>query len=280
MLLDLVEISPWRAAMITAVAALEGELAGIRRQMKIASSSVAGEALIEEGWLGGQECVLVQSGMGRQRAERALDVVLQRYTPSAVLSLGFCGALAAKLRAGDLVICSQLLALLTMPSPLRPAPPVGLLNCDNRLVARALRVEMPLNWGVRLLSPRRRAHPVGGGCLTVPSAASHRQVKEWLSWNFTGAVVDMESFWLGSLAQEAGVPFLAVRAVSDPLTESLPPLEGVVDAFGRTKKSILGQYLVTHPIAAGELVRLGFHARRAQKSLTSFVLNFIKDSES
>jgi adenosylhomocysteine nucleosidase len=266
--------------MITAVAALEGELAGIRRQAKITASFSVGEALVEEGWLAGQECLLVQSGMGRQRAERALAFVLRHYQPSAVLSLGFCGALAAKLRAGDLVICSQLLALLTMPSPMRPAPSVGLLNCDERLVARALRVEMPLNWGVtRCLGLRRHTRPVGGGCLTIPSAASHRQVKEWLSWNFTGAVVDMESFWLGFLAQEAGVPFLAVRAVSDPLSESLPPLEGLIDAFGRTKKSAMSRYLLAHPIAAGELVRLGFHARRAQKSLTSFIVHFLKDSK-
>ena len=266
--------------MITAVAALEGELAGIRKHMKVASSFSVGEALIEEGWLAGQECVLAQSGMGRQRAERALEFVLQRYRPSAVLSLGFCGALAAKLRAGDLVVCSQLLALLTMPSPMRPAPPVGLLNCDERLVARALHVEMPLNWGMaRCLGLRRRARPVGGGCLTIPSAASHRQVKEWLSWNFTGAVVDMESFWLGFLAREAGVPFLAVRAVSDPLSESLPPLDGLIDAFGRTKKSAMSRYLLAHPLVTGELVRLGFHARRAQKSLTSFVLRFLKESE-
>jgi len=267
--------------MITAVAALEGELAGIRRQMRIVSSSHMGEALIEEGWLGSQECLLVQSGMGRQRAERALEYVLCRYRPSAVLSLGFCGALAAKLRAGDLVVCSQLLALLTMPSPMRPAPSVGLLNCDDRLVRRALRVEMPQSWG---LSPslwlRRRGRPVGGGCLTVPSVANHRQVKEWLSWNFTGAVVDMESFWLGSLAQEAGVPFLAVRAVSDPLSESLPPLDGLIDAFGRTKKRAMSRYLLAHPIACSELVRLGFHARRAQKSLTNFALNFLKGSAS
>ena len=262
--------------MITAVAALEGEVVGIRRQMKIARSFNVGEALFEEGWLSGRECLLVQCGMGRQRAERALQVVLQRYRPSAVLSLGFCGARAAKLRAGDLVVCSQLLALLTMPSPLRPAPSVGLLNCDDTLVQQALQVDMPQTWGMaRYLA--RRMRPVGGGCLTVPSAASHRQVKEWLSWNFTGAIVDMESFWLGTLAREAGVPFLAVRSVSDPLSESLPPLDGLVDAFGRTKMQAMSRYLAGHPITAVQLIRLGLHARRAQKSLTSFTLNFVKD---
>ncbi len=266
--------------MITAVAALEGELLGIRRQMEIITSYTEGEALIQEGWLAGQEIVLVQSGMGRQRAERALGFILRRYRPSAVLSLGFCGALAAKLRAGDLVVCSQLLALLTMPSPLRPAPAVGVLNCDSRLVAHALRVELPAKWGITCRPAWRwKLRPVGGGCLTVPSVANHRQVKEWLSWNFTGAVVDMESYWLGALAREADVPFLAVRAVSDPLTESLPPLDELVDIFGRAKKTAMSRYLMGHPLTCGTLVRLGFHARRAQRSLTGFAMNFVKDIE-
>jgi len=263
--------------MITAVAALEGELVGIRRQMKIAGSFTTGEALFEEGWLAGQECVLVQSGMGRQRAERALEIVLQRYRPSAVLSLGFCGALAARLRAGDLVVCSQLLALLTMPSPLRPSPSVGLLNCDTRLVTSALRIELPVRWGLHWPALHWKTRPVGGGCLTVPSVANHRQVKEWLSWNFTGAIVDMESYWLGLLAREAGVPFLAVRAVSDPLTESLPMLDGLIDAFGRTKRTEMSRYLVGHPLACGGLLRLAMHAHWAQKSLTGFALSFLKD---
>ncbi len=267
--------------MITAVAALEGELIGIRRQMSIETSFTEDGALFEQGRLAGQTCLLVQTGMGRQRAERALEIALQRYTPSAILSLGFCGALASKLRAGDVVVCSQLMALLTMPSPLRPAPSVGLLHCDKRLVAQALHVDLPLKWGInRWPALRWKARPVSGGCLTVPSVATHRQVKEWLSWNFTGAIVDMESYWLGLMARGAGIPFLAVRAVSDPLNESLPPLDGLVDVFGRPKKGAISRYLIEHPLTGIGLTRLGIHARRAQRNLTGFTLNFLKDAPS
>jgi adenosylhomocysteine nucleosidase len=267
--------------MITAVAALEGELVGIRRQMSIETSFTEDGALFEEGRLAGQACLLVQTGMGRQRAERALEIVFQRCTPSAILSLGFCGALASKLRAGDVVVCSQLMALLTMPSPLRPAPSVGMLYCDKRLVAQALHVDLPLKWGInRWPALRWKARPVSGGCLTVPSVATHRQVKEWLSWNFTGAIVDMESYWLGLMARGAGIPFLAVRAVSDPLNESLPPLDGLVDVFGRPKKGAISRYLIEHPLTGIGLTRLGIHARRAQRNLTGFTLNFLKDAQS
>jgi len=111
--------------MMIVVAALDTELAGIRRHLKLADSFHVGEIRMEHGQLGGQTCVLVQSGMGRQRAEQALRAALARYQPVAVLSLGFCGALAATLRVGDLVVCSPVGALLMLPSGPYVASPVS-----------------------------------------------------------------------------------------------------------------------------------------------------------
>ncbi len=264
--------------MIVAVGALESELAGIRRQMKLACSYLVGQMKIAEGWLAGRECVLVQSGMGRERAEYALGFVLHRYRPSAVIALGYSGALAAKLRAGDLVVCSQVHALVAMPTPLHPLPSMGWLSCDHHLVSRALGVELASCWTTERWLPKLRPdRPVGGGCLTLPYLASYRQMKEWLGWNFSSSVVDMESFWLGCLAQQARVPFLAVRAISDTLNESLPPLEGLIDGSGQTRKRALSRYLLRHPLACGSLLRLGLHAHRAQQSLTVFFSKFVKD---
>jgi adenosylhomocysteine nucleosidase len=221
---------------------------------------------MEHGRLGGQDCVLVQSGMGRQRAEQALRAVLAQYQPVAVLSLGFCGAVAATLRVGDLVVCSPVGALLTLPSGPHVAPsPVGWLHCDGALVQQALAVPMPPGAG----------QLVGGGCLTVPSAAGPRGVKQWLSESFPSFAVDMESFWIGHLAQEAGVPLLVVRSVSDTLAESLPSFEGLVDDFGRASLTTLSRYLLHHPLRVAQLARLGLQAHWAEKSLTYFTVNFL-----
>ena len=254
--------------MITVVAALDSELAGIRRVMEVSGSFNFGEVLVEEGRLGGQDCALVQSGMGRQRAEQALRDVLQHYQPAAVLSLGFCGALAATLQVGDLVVCSPLGALLTMPSGPHHVPPspVDWLHCDDSLVDRALHLELPPSSG-RL---------IGGGCLTVPSAAGPRGVKEWLSESYPSIAVDMESFWIGSLAQKSGVPFLTVRSVSDTLAESLPSFDGLVDDFGRANLASLSRYLLHYPLRVAQLARLGLQAQRAERSLTLFTANFLK----
>jgi adenosylhomocysteine nucleosidase len=263
--------------MITVIAALDSELAGIRRHMKVAGTFNAAGVLIEEGLLSGQDCVLARSGMGKQRAEQAIHHILQTYQPDAILSLGFCGALAASLRVGDLVVCSPLTALLSIPSMLGPATPVGTLDCDDSLVQQALHVTLPPS---RVLPFRSKPHPMqpaGGGCLTLPGVASDRRLKEWLRLNFTSAAVDMESFWIGTLAKQAGVPFLTVRSVSDSLTESLPPLDGLVDDFGRVKIKPMGRYLLSHPPGVSQLARLGLQAQRAQHSLTRFTISFLKE---
>ena len=253
--------------MVIVVAALDSELAGIRRHLELADAFHVGEVRMEHGRLGGRDCMLVQSGMGRQRAEQALRAVLAQYHPVAVLSLGFCGAVAATLRAGDLVVCSPVGALLTLPSGPRMAPsPVGWLHCDGALVQQALAVLMPP--GANQL--------VGGGCLTVPSVAGPRGVKQWLSESFPIVAVDMESFWIGLLAQEVGVPWLAVRSVSDTLAESLPSFEGLVDDFGRASLTTLSRYLLRHPLQVAQLARLGLQAHRAEKRLTDFTVNFLR----
>jgi adenosylhomocysteine nucleosidase len=265
--------------MITVIAALENELAGIRCHMQMVGSFNVGGALVEEGRLCGQDCLLVRSGMGKQRAEQATQYVLEHYQPAVVLSLGFCGALATTLRIGDLVVCSPLTALLTIPSMLSPATPVGIVDCDDSLVRQALDVTLPPSRELPIRLRLQRKKPICGGCLTLPRVASDRRLKEWLALNFTSAAVDMESFWIGMLVGQAGVPFLTVRSVSDSRAQSLPPLDDLVDDLGHIKLEPMSRYLLGHPLGVGQLARLGLQARRAQNSLTSFTVNFLDNLE-
>jgi nucleoside phosphorylase len=257
--------------IIMAIAALSSELAGIRRHLrrtgsltKSAPAADSGDYIrLEEGRVDGWDSLLlVQSGMGRTRAERVLSYVLQQYRPAAVLSLGFCGALDASLRVGDLVLCSPISALGALPTtPRRPVPLEGEVTCDPSLVEEALRVATA---------------PVTGSCLTLPGVASDPAFKEWLSSTYGHAVVDMESFWLGRLAEEAGVPFLAVRSVSDSRGEFLPPLDDLVDDLGHLRLPAMSRYLLGHPQGIVELARLARQAQHAEKSLTGFTLQFLK----
>jgi adenosylhomocysteine nucleosidase len=76
--------------------------------------------------------------------------------------------------------------------------------------------------------------------------------------------VDMESYPIARAAAELGVPWLAVRAIVDPLASSLPP-------FTRKQSpSYLWpalRYALSAPGAALDLVRLAAWARKAGGAL-------------
>ena len=63
---------------------------------------------VYRGKLEGRDCLLVRTGMGKERAESATQFVLQRYPVTAMISLGFAGALSPELTIGDVVVCSTM----------------------------------------------------------------------------------------------------------------------------------------------------------------------------
>src|SRR6267378_546005 len=76
--------------------------------------------------------------------------------------------------------------------------------------------------------------------------------------------VDMESYLVAQAAGEAGVPWLALRAIVDPLESSLPPFarEAHADYFWPALR-----YAFSGPRAAAGLLRLARNASRAGAAL-------------
>jgi adenosylhomocysteine nucleosidase len=87
----------------------------------------------------------------------------------------------------------------------------------------------------------------------------------------TGAIgVDMESAAVATVAKEAGVPFIVVRAVADTVYTPIPKNTlNAVDEFGRLSFLKLVQGLVQHPTEVFALVRVGQNYRAAQKTLAA-----------
>ena len=85
----------------------------------------------------------------------------------------------------------------------------------------------------------------------------------------TGALAaDMESFAIGTVARDAGLPFITIRAISDPALQSLPIM--AVDAVGpdgKLKPWRIAWSLIRHPGQFSELLRLAKNTRSASDSL-------------
>jgi adenosylhomocysteine nucleosidase len=85
--------------------------------------------------------------------------------------------------------------------------------------------------------------------------------------------VDMESASIAWFAKKAGVPFLAVRAITDPAEMAIPrSVRNCVDEFGRVRLSKVIQGVIKHPMDLPLLVGLGRNFRAARAALAKVVL--------
>lgn len=85
----------------------------------------------------------------------------------------------------------------------------------------------------------------------------------------TGALaIDMESHHVARAAAERGLPFIAVRAISDRADEALPAImASFVNMEGRTKMSAVLAALILGRVSLGELLQAGRASQRAHQAL-------------
>jgi len=152
------------------------------------------------------------SGILRQRIQGALDPNVR-----GIISIGIAGALSPQLEAGDCVIASTVIAKGTR------------YDTDNGWTAR-----------LRRALPDPRVAPVAG----ADRIAATAEDKAALFKNTGADAVDMESHIAAAVARENGLPFAALRVISDRADHALPPAalaamkpNGGI-ALGRVLKSI------------------------------------------
>jgi hypothetical protein len=87
--------------------------------------------------------------------------------------------------------------------------------------------------------------------------------------------VEMENYWLAQVAAERGVPFVAVRAISDTLFQTSPEGCSFVDERGETPMGQVALHAVRHPRSLVPLLRLAVNARRCTANLTTFAGAFL-----
>ena len=79
-----------------------------------------------------------------------------------------------------------------------------------------------------------------------------------------------------ALAREMGVPFLAVRGISDRADEAIDPeVLGLVDEMGRARPMAIARTLLRRPGMARDLKRLGASADLAAGNVAAVLKEFV-----
>ncbi len=216
-------------------------------------------------WAGacqGQRVVLAQSGVGQAKAEVAARFLLDHYPLSALLSVGFGGGLSRELAAGDVVVCPSVHCA-------GEGAPAQAIHADAELVARAIQALGEAEPGVR-------GDICLGNGLTMDRVVADPDGKSRLGQTLPVKVVDMESFWVARQAQQSRIPFLAVRAISDPVDQPLPAIVGRLNAGERASTGRMMLALLRQPAQLPALWKLTQNVRLAAKNLEIFVVAFLR----
>jgi adenosylhomocysteine nucleosidase len=206
-----------------------------------------------EGRYSDKEIVLVQTGMGKSRAEQASQYLLEHFEITTLISLGFGGALTADLMIGDLILCRKFHQSDHLDHQYS-------LASDPELLKTAVRVmhDKPVRWLV-------------GDGLTVSKLVCYPGERAMWNKTYNAKVVDMESFWIAEKAAHGKIPFLGVRAISDRYDERLPPFDTFLGSDGKWLKNKSLRHFISNPGDLKAIPLLYVHSKKTRRNLTEFI---------
>ncbi len=201
--------------------------------------------LVQEARIAAGPGMTVICSSSDPRQLRSMLAGFDPFTVRGVISFGVAGGLCPMLRSGDVVVATEVVA------------------GDSRwLAGLALSEELITGSGFG----RRRV--VEGGIVGVEKVISAQAGKAALR-SETGAVaVDMESHIAADYAAAAGLPFAALRVISDPASRALPALAtGAIKPDGNIDLRKVLSGLARNPMTLRSLVSTGLDFNRALRSL-------------
>jgi adenosylhomocysteine nucleosidase len=155
-----------------------------------------------------EDAVLLCGGIGHEAGMRATEAVIEYAKPSYLIATGLAGGLRPEWTLGRTMVAAEI---------------------------------------VDEATGRRFRTAYGEGTVVSSREIARTEKKRELAARFAADVVDMEGAAVGEVAEAHGLPFLAVKAVSDEMDFELPPLQGFVDAEGRFQGARFGFWAAWHP---------------------------------
>jgi len=213
---------------IAIVAALERELRPLTRGWRRESTRDGVTVYSSE------KAVVAFAGMGVDRAELAAAAALSVGPVHRVISVGWAGALHSGIRRG---------AVRRVGTVIDPATGEFFDTADagERLSHTAVLV-------------------------TTDHVVSARE-KKHLHDRLAADLVDMEAAAVARMARARGVPFQALKAVSDEYDFDLPGLEKFAAADGQFREGAFALYVALRPALWGRVAQMATHSSTAAANL-------------
>ena len=199
-------------APIAIVSAMHEELAAVLDLMPDERKVVVAGREFWQGHLHGHEVVAVLARIGKVAAATTAAVLAERFQVGRVVFTGVAGGLGNGVHVGDVVVASEFLQHDMDASPIFPRREVPLYG-RSRFPADA-DLAAALSEAARTALPQARVHQglVISGDRFVSTTAEARALQAELP---DALAVEMEGAAFAQVCHDFGLPFAAVRTISD-----------------------------------------------------------------
>ncbi|MHA2941640.1 5'-methylthioadenosine/adenosylhomocysteine nucleosidase [Ralstonia mannitolilytica] len=241
------------------VAALHEEISELLTLLSDAQRVRIGNRDFWTGAFEGQPVVVVLSRVGKVAAATTAAVLITHFGVRAVVFAGVAGALAPGVAVGDVVVSSELLQHDVDASPLFPRWEIPLMGVARFAADAALADALRQSAGAALADPHALLGPavmqafgiaapqvhsgliVSGDrfvCTSAESAVLRHALPDTLA-------VEMEGAAVAQVCDEWGVPFAAIRTISDRAddTASVDFAQFIAQVDSRYSVAILRNWL-------------------------------------
>jgi nucleoside phosphorylase len=233
-----------RLRRIAVTFALPAEFAAWRRQLKFDKTK---DAPLYRARIGENEINVVMTGVACRSGDGTLREVLGR--SDACIASGLAGGLRPGYAIGSLVVAERVTS----------DPTRSFVVGDPRLI------DIARKCGATSVSNFVTCSRI------VNSPAEKRQL------SMVADVVEMESFQVLRLAHEAGVPAVAVRAISDDAHSAVPfDFNPFIGANGKIQWPSAVLAVMKAPQKLPQLIRFGKESSRAARNLSQFLDGYVK----
>ena len=186
------------------------------------------------------EVVLLCGGIGYEAGKRAAKAVIECAKPSVLIATGLAGGLEPEWTLGRTMVAAEV---------------------------------------VDEATGRRFKTAYGKGTVVSSREIARAAKKQELATRFAADLVDMEGAAVAEVAEAHGLPFLAVKAVSDEMDFELPPLQGFVDATGGFQSARFGFWAAWHPQWWSAIVQLKKRSDVAAEKLAAKLREVIAEAQ-
>lgn len=199
-----------------------------------------------------QRCTVAVSGVGTAKAARETIQMVAAGRVERLIICGFGGGLTEQIVPGSLIVAERVL-----DATQSGAMVSTVYKPDGRM--------------------RELAAAPCGDLVTVGKVLTTLDEKRALYARTQAQMVDMETAGAVAVAEQAGVPWLAVRVATDSVEAALPlDFNALADAEGNVDRGRVIAATLRQPWKIPALIRLGRNSALAAQNLTRFLETYLQ----